>query len=72
MILVIRSDSFYSIGASCVAKIITPSDPTRETDHLAHNSSEQSDPNRIPILMIKMPVGVFHNLNLSNLDLSDQ
>ena len=43
MILVIRSDPLYSIWASCVTEIITPSDPTRETDHLDHDSSEQSD-----------------------------
>ena len=47
MILVIRSDPFYSIGASCVTNIITPSDPTRETDYLDHDSSKQSGPNRI-------------------------
>ena len=40
MILVIRSDLFYSIGAPRVTKIITPSDPTRETDHLDHDSSD--------------------------------
>ena len=42
------SDLFYSIGASHV--IITPSDPTIETDHLDHDSSERSDPNRICVL----------------------
>ena len=41
MILVIRSDLFYSIGASHVTKIITPSDPMRETDHLDHDSSDR-------------------------------
>ena len=35
---VIQSDLFYSIGASHVAKTITPSDPTRETDHLDHDA----------------------------------
>ena len=39
----IQGDPFYLIGACCVTKIITPSDPTRETDHLDHDSSEQSD-----------------------------
>ena len=47
MILVIRSDLFYSIGTSCVTKIITPSDPTRETDHLDHDLSEQVIVNRM-------------------------
>ena len=33
MILVIRSDLFYSIGASRATKITTASDPRIETDH---------------------------------------
>ena len=41
MSLVIQSDFFYSIGASRATKIITPSDPTRETDHLDHDSYYQ-------------------------------
>ena len=47
MILVIRSDLFYSIGASHATKIITPSDPTRETDHLDHDPYYQVIVNRI-------------------------
>ena len=41
VILVIRSDHFYSIGASHVTNIITPSDPMRETEHLDHDSSDR-------------------------------
>ena len=47
-------DPFYLIGASHVTKIITPSDPTREIDHLDHDSSEQSDPNRTSVLLIRL------------------
>ena len=60
MIKVIQSDLFHSIGASQVTKSITPSDPTRETDHLDHDSSDQSDPNGIRVLwpyLILLQVG---------------
>ena len=33
----IQSIFFYSIQASRATKIITPSDPTRETDHVDHD-----------------------------------
>ena len=48
----IQRDLLYSIGTSHVTKIITLSDPTRKTDHLDHDSSERSDPNRIRVLIL--------------------
>ena len=33
----IQSDLFYSIVDFCVTEIITPSDPTKETEHLDHD-----------------------------------
>ena len=54
VILVIRSDLFYSIGSSRATKIITPSDPTRETDHLDHDPYYQVIVNRITLLSKKV------------------
>ena len=49
MILVIQSAFFYSIQASHSIKINTPSDPTRETDHVDHDLYYQVIVNRISL-----------------------
>ena len=51
VILVIWSDLFYSIGASRAARIITPSDPTRDTDHLDHDPYYQVIVNQITLML---------------------
>ena len=50
MISVIGSDFFYSIQDSRAIKIITPSDPTRETDHVDHDLYNQVIVNRISLI----------------------
>ena len=61
VILVIRSDLFYSIGASGANKIITPSDRTREEDHLDHDPYYQVIVNRMSTnIMLKFIYSLFY------------